>query len=99
MNTTDKTGALASLWLEFKEDSDFAEFIKYNDIGLPMAYYIAEGLVADLTPLGEQYIIETFDMLLKLIDVTEAEIDDVLEDKTLAAILMLGYNKRNPKPE
>ena len=62
-----------------------------------MAYYIAEGLVADLTPLGEQYIIETFDMLLKLIDVTEVEIDEVLEDKTLAAILMLGYNKRNPK--
>ena len=97
MNTTDKTGALASLWLEFKEDNDFADFIKYNDIGLPMAYYIAEGLVADLTPLGEQYIIETFDMLLKLIDVTEVEIDEVLEDKTLAAILMLGYNKRNPK--
>lgn len=97
MNVTDKTGALASLWLEFKEDNDFADFIKYNDIGLPMAYYIAEGLVADLTPLGEQYIIETFDMLLKLIDVTEEEIDDVLEDKTLAAILMLGYNKRNPQ--
>ena len=97
MNTTDKTGALASLWLEFKEDNDFADFIKYNDIGLPMAYYIAEGLVADLTPLGEQYIIETFDMLLKLIDVTEVEIDEVLEEKTLAAILMLGYNKRNPK--
>jgi hypothetical protein len=97
MNIPDKTGALASLWLEFKEDNDFADFIKYNDIGLPMAYYVAEGLVADLTPLGEQYIIETFDMLLKLIDVTEVEIDEVLEDKTLAAILMLGYNKRNPK--
>jgi hypothetical protein len=97
MNTTDKTGALASLWLEFKEDSDFADFIKYNDIGLPMAYYIAEGLVADLTPLGEQYIIETFDMLLKLIDVTEVEIDEVLEEKTLAAILMLATISAIPK--
>jgi predicted RNA-binding protein associated with RNAse of E/G family len=99
MNTPDKTGALASLWLEFKQDKDFADFIKYNDIGLPMAYYVAEGLVTELTPLGEQYILETFELFLSLINVTEEEIDDLLEDKTLAAILMLGYNKKNAKPE
>jgi hypothetical protein len=99
MNVADKTGALASLWLEFKEDKDFAEFIKYNDIGLPLAYFTAEGLLNELTPLGEQYILESFKLFLTLINVSEEEIDEVLEDKSLGAILMFGYNKKNSKPE
>ena len=75
MNLADKTGVLGSLWIQFRDSEEFETFMDYNDIGLPMAYYLAEGLVKELTPLGEQYILETFDMFSKALDITEKEID------------------------
>lgn len=100
MDITDKTGVLGELWLEFKEDENFREFIKYNDIGLPLAYYVAEGLTQGLTPLGEQYIIETFDMLMQLLTLSEEEIDRELDDLvSLSTILMYAHNKREANPE
>lgn len=100
MDITDKVGVLGELWLEFKEDENFREFIKYNDIGLPLAYYVAEGLTQGLTPLGEQYIVETFDMLMQLLTLTEEEIDRELDDLiSLSTILMYAHNKREAQPE
>jgi len=100
MDIIDKTGVLGELWLEFKEDENFREFIKYNDIGLPLAYYVAEGLTQGLTPLGEQYIVETFDMLMQLLTLTEEEIDRELDDLiSLSTILMYAHNKREAQPE
>jgi hypothetical protein len=93
MNFADKSGMLAQLWLEFKEDKDFSAFIEYNDIGLPLAYCHANGLVSEVTDLGEQYIIETVDMFFKLLDITEEEVD-ALEDQSLGAILTFGYSRK-----
>jgi hypothetical protein len=95
MNLADKTGILGQLWIQFRDEEEFETFMEYNDIGLPMAYYVAEGLVKDLTPLGEQYIIETFDMFSKALNITEEEIDG-LENPTLDDVLQLSYNKKNP---
>ena len=77
----DKCGILGRFWIEFREDEELKNFTEYNDVGLPVAYFIAEGLVKE-TPLSEQYINETFDLLLAAIEVTEEEIDgiDNLED-------------------
>lgn len=98
MNLADKTGVLGSLWIQFRDSDEFETFMEYNDIGLPMAYYLAEGLVKELTPLGEQYIHETFDMFAKALDVTEEEIDG-LEVVTLESVLDLSYNKKNPEDQ
>jgi hypothetical protein len=95
MNLADKTGILGQLWIQFRDEEEFETFMEYNDIGLPMAYYVAEGLVKDLTPLGEQYIIETFDMFSKALNITEEEIDG-LDNPTLDDVLQLSYNKKNP---
>ena len=94
MDIVEKVGALSTLWVEFKEDEDFEAFVKYNDVGLPLAYFLEEGLCTELSPLGEQYITETFDMMLGLIEVTEEEIDEVLPEKNLGAILLFAYNKK-----
>ncbi len=77
----DKCGILGRFWIEYREDEELKTFLEYNDVGLPIAYFIAEGLVKE-TPLSEQYINETFDLLLAAIEVTEEEIDgiDNLED-------------------
>lgn len=98
MNLADKTGVLGSLWIQFRDSDEFETFMDYNDIGLPMAYYLAEGLVKELTPLGEQYILETFDMFSKALDITEEEIDG-LDNITLESVLDLSYNKKNPDQE
>lgn len=76
---TDKTGILGELWINYKNDQDlgdFKDFIEYNDIGLPLAYMVAEGLVNEATPLGEQYIEESFAMLIGGLGVEDHEIED-----------------------
>jgi hypothetical protein len=92
VSLADKAGVLAELWINYRDDEDFTDFIEYNDIGLPLAYFIAEGLVSDTSPLGDQYIIETFDMFATALNVTEEEIE-ALEDITLIPILQLSKDK------
>ncbi len=100
MDFADKAGIMATLWLEFKEDEEFSAFVDYNDIGLPLAYCQANGLVKETTPLGEQYILETTQMFFDLLEITEAEVDEVFkiteQDVSLGAILVFAYNKKNP---
>jgi hypothetical protein len=92
VDLSDKAGVLAELWINYRDDEDFTDFIEYNDIGLPLAYFVAEGLVKDTSPLGDQYIIETFDMFATALSVTEEEIE-ALEDITLIPILQLSKDK------
>lgn len=89
VSTSDKAGILAELWINYRDDEDFEDFIEYNDIGLPLAYYVAEGLVSGTTPLGEQYILETFDMFASALEVTEEEIEE-LDEISLIPILEIS---------
>ena len=95
MDFADKTGILGQLWIDFRDDDNFSAFMDYNDIGVPMAYYLAEGLVTSLTPLGEQYVEESIDMMFKLLEITEAEVDG-LEEINLSTVLEFAYAKKNP---
>ena len=100
MDFADKTGAIGQLWIEFRNDEDFSAFMDYNDLGCPMAYMMAEGLIKELTPIGEEMITETFKMFLELINVTEEDIDAVLTDKNLGAILVFAHaKKKNSTPD
>jgi hypothetical protein len=93
MDYADKTGILAQLWIDYREDDDFSVFMEYNDIGLPLSYVVAEGLVPGLTPLGEDYVDETIDMLFKLIDVSEQEVE-LLDKINLDSVLDLAHQKK-----
>lgn len=92
VSLANKAGVLAELWINYRDDEDFTDFIEYNDIGLPLAYFVAEGLVSDTSPLGDQYITETFDMFATALNVSEEEIEQ-LEDITLIPILQLSKDK------
>jgi len=94
----DKTGILGTLWIEFRADEDFSDFIEYNDLGLPMAYMIAEGLVKELTATGESLIDETFNMFCELLEITEEDFD-ALDDINLGSVLMFAYNKKQNTAE
>lgn len=79
-----KCGILGELWINYKDDKQFGDFIEYNDLGLPLAYMIAEGLVKEITPLGEQYIEETFTLFIAGLEINENEVD---EEMNLADLL------------
>lgn len=99
MNFSEKASVISSLWLEFKEDEDFSDFMEYNNVGCPLAYASTQGLIAQLTPQGIEIVEETFNQFIDEINVSEEEIDEVLPDKNLGAILLFSYNKNKAAAE
>ena len=71
-----KAKILADLWLNYRNDEDFIDFIEYNDIGLPLAYIINEGIVQS-TEMAQRFIEETFDLLIEALDVSDTGFDDL----------------------
>jgi hypothetical protein len=61
---------LAELWMDYRDDEGFTDFIEYNDLGLPLAYAVANGIV-EMNQLVERYIEETFTVLLSVLNVKD----------------------------
>jgi hypothetical protein len=72
----DKCGILGQFWFEFRDDEELSSFIDYNDVGLPLAWFIATGVVEPL-PTAEDFINETYNLFLAALDVTEEEIGEI----------------------
>jgi hypothetical protein len=49
--------------LKYRSEEDFEDFLEYNDLGLPIAYAIANDIVKPLD-LAKSFVDETFDLLL-----------------------------------
>lgn len=73
---------LGEFYIRERQDEDFGEFFKYNDIGLPLAYLVASQL-AEPTEKGEQYITETWEMFSSGLNLEEVD----FEFKTYSEIL------------
>lgn len=69
-----KIKILSEVWMKYRDDDAFQEFIEYNDIGLPIAYFIDTEIV-DPTPRADLYISETFDMLLASLELEDKGFD------------------------
>lgn len=93
MDFADKAGIIGQLWIEFRHDEDFEQFMEYNDLGCPLGYMIAEGIVKEPSPLGEEMLVETYRMFMELINVTDEEVAE-LPEINLGSILMFAYNKK-----
>jgi len=61
-NFSNKVAILADLWINYRDDEEFEDFISYNDLGLPLGYIVNTEL-ATPTDQGILYINETFDLL------------------------------------
>lgn len=61
---------LADLWMNYRDDEEFLDFVEYNDLGLPLSYLIANNIVKQ-TDQAEIMINETWDLLLAALDVEE----------------------------
>lgn len=73
---------LSDLWLNYRNESEFADFIQYNDLGLPLAYAISSAIVP-VTAEAEKFINETFLLLLASLDIEEdtgfESLDEILD--------------------
>jgi hypothetical protein len=74
-----KCEILADLWINYKADEQFQDFVEYNDLGLPLAYCIANGIALP-TKLAEKYIDETYDVLVEALGASTDREYESLED-------------------
>ena len=75
-NFLSKCDILAELWLDYRDEEDFADFVQYNDLGLPLAFAISQDIIKT-TPRAEGYIGEAFDLLLAALDIEDEEFDSL----------------------
>lgn len=78
---SNKCYILGELWLSYRDDEQFKDFIDYNDIGLPLAYML-DSKIVEPTEIAEQFINETFDLFLNALEIEDTgfdNLDDVLE--------------------
>jgi hypothetical protein len=76
-----KCRILGKLWMDYRDDSEFVDFIEYNDLGLPMAYLVDSDLVK-MTNKGEIFVEETFELFLQSLKIEDAgftDLEEVLE--------------------
>jgi hypothetical protein len=66
----DACSILAELWINHREEKKFEDFVSYNDLGLPLAFLIDSELVTT-TEIANKYIEETWDILLKSLEINE----------------------------
>jgi len=74
---SNKCQILAELWMNYRDDEEFLDFVEYNDIGLPFAYGLAEGLITKLSLTGEQLINETWDLFLAGLEIEDIGFDNL----------------------
>ena len=77
-----KCSILGELWLNYRDDEEFSDFIEYNDLGLPLAYAISSGIVEN-TEKATGFIDEAWALLLAGLDIEEdtgfEDLDDLLQ--------------------
>jgi hypothetical protein len=88
--SADKAAILSQFWMEFRDDEELKDFVEFNDMGLPLAFFVASGIVQE-SPMAETYISETFDLFLVALEIDEAEIEGM---ETLNDVLDYARSKK-----
>lgn len=84
MTTTfsNKASILADLWMNYRDDEEFVDFVEYNDLGLPLAYALSAGVIEESDKVA-RFIEETFDLLLSGLGIQDdygfENLDDLFE--------------------
>ena len=73
-----KITILAELWMNYRDDEDLQDFVEYNDLGLPLAYFLMNEIVMP-TSQSELYINETYDLFIASLQVADNEYESLDE--------------------
>lgn len=76
---------LADLWLNYKQDSEFSDFVEYNDMGLPLAFFISQEII-QTNDMTTNYVNETWDLFLESLKVNDTGFSTLDE-------LLMGFDK------
>lgn len=71
---------LGDLWLNYRSDEEFQDFMEYNDLGLPLSYLLSADIVKP-TPLAQVFVDETWDLFLGALEVEDngfESLDEIL---------------------
>ena len=71
-----KCQILADLWMEYRDDEEFKDFIEYSDLGLPLAYAISAGVV-ESTLTAQGFIEETWNIFLAGLEIEDSGFDTI----------------------
>lgn len=77
----DKVSILAHLWVWYRDEDSLKDFFEFNDIGLPLAYFVSEKLSTP-SEQGSRFIEDTFDMFLQAIELEDKgfkTLDEIFE--------------------
>ena len=75
-----KITILSELWMNYRDDEELEDFIEYNDLGLPLAYFLMNEIVLP-TEQAEVYINETYNLLIASLGVEDKRwesLDEIL---------------------
>jgi hypothetical protein len=75
---SNKVSILAELWMNYRDDDQLKDFVEYNDLGLPLAYFIMNELVLP-TKQAELYIEETYGLLIASLEADDIEYESLDE--------------------
>lgn len=76
-----KCSILSDLWIKYRDEPDFKDFVDYNDIGLPLGFLVSEKLVSP-GPMAINLIDETFLLLCAALETEDTGFES-LEDMFL----------------
>jgi hypothetical protein len=62
--------------MSYRADEEFQDFIEYNDLGLPLSYAYSEKIITH-TPILEQYISESWELLLEGLGMEDTGFDSL----------------------
>jgi hypothetical protein len=78
-----KITILAELWMNYRDDEELQDFVEYNDLGLPLAYFLMNEIVLP-SQQAAVYIDETYDLFIASLQVADKEwksLDELLGDQ------------------
>jgi hypothetical protein len=78
-----KMAILSELWLNYRNEEEFNDFITYNDLALPLAFAVDAGIV-EVNPKIETFVNECWDLLLTGLDTKDTgfdTLDDLLDSE------------------
>jgi hypothetical protein len=71
------------LWLNYRQDEQFQDFIEYNDLGLPLAYAIDNNIVKS-SEMAQRFVEESFDVFLASLEIEDTGFENLDEMLALA---------------
>jgi hypothetical protein len=77
---SDRCIILGDLWLNYKNEPEFEDFTDYNDIGLPLAFAVAQDIIP-ANDIATNYINETWDLFLESLGIKDTgftTLDEIL---------------------